>query len=90
MSHKQALSVLIIAGFVAVSGVVNADDALSKKSEPTGTAPSQNAAPKSESVEAKPKSAKPVKWDQLDPKQLEQRAKKNQPTSPLSGAPAER
>ena len=69
--------------------VAVASDASSKKQESAETSKTQTAPPPSKPapVEQQAKREEPLKWDQLDPKSLEQRAKTQ---TPFARVPAER
>jgi hypothetical protein len=91
MKHSLSLGILLVAGYLASPNAVSAADVPSKKSEPRDVSP-QQATPSAPSVEknaTRPKSAEPLKWDQLDPKVLE-KSTKAQPKSPFNAVPPER
>ena len=70
---------------------VNATEVPSKKAEARGAAAVEApSAPSSAKAAEAKKDAEALKWDRLDPKALENAAKKAQAKSPFAAVPAER
>ena len=88
---KLTLSVLLIAGTVALPGYASTPEASSKQpdSKVTPTEPRPVPVPKTDAAESKPV-AEPLKWDRLDPKAIEQSREKEKRKSPFATVPAER
>ena len=86
---KLLLGVLLVIGLIAFPGYASTPEASSKSSEP-GVTPKDRAVPNAGAAESKPKAVEPLKWDQLDPRAIEQSTKQAQRKSPFTTVPAER
>jgi hypothetical protein len=89
--NRSLVMATIIVSTLALPVSVDATEVPSKKPEVGGTAAVEaSSAPSSAKAAEAKKGAEALKWDQLDPRALENAAKKAQTKSPFTIVPAER